>query len=248
VSASDGNTGNWTRAQRLIVADIPIYLIAASLLAFCVALFVAYDIAMGVGGIQSNFRLYAVSAAAMLVVDMTLLLARHKPASPIAFLIGTFRRRVRDPLFVARLPLFAIAVVFMPFFSQLKSMIPLFNAFQWDPAFIAWDRALFVGFDAWQVLQPVFGYPQITALLAVLYHAWMLLIYVGTLLLLFHPAATSVARQYFLGFILIWTLIGGGWRRCSPRWDPASSARSSAIRRSTRRWPTFAPRTSRFPS
>jgi len=207
---NSGNIGVWPHVRRLILADLPIHVIAAGLLAFCVALFLAFDVTVGPGGILSNFRLYAVAGGAMLTVDMTWLLVRHKPASPIAFLVTSYRRRARDPLFAARLPLLAIAIVFMPFFSQLKSMIPLFNAFRWDPAFIAWDRALFFGFDGWQVLQPVLGYPPITALLAVLYHAWILLIYIGTLLILFHPAATLVARRYFLGFILIWTLIGGG--------------------------------------
>ena len=146
----------------------------------------------------------------MLLVEMVWLLARTRPASPTTFLASTYARRARDPRILGRLPLLAIAIVFMPFFSKLKSMIPLFNAFRWDPAFIAWDRALFLGLDGWEVLQPMLGYPPITALLAVLYHAWMLLIYVGTLLILFHPAAAPVARRYFLGFILIWTLVGGG--------------------------------------
>jgi hypothetical protein len=192
------------------VADLPIYAIAAGLLAFCGALFAAYEVEVGPGGILSNFRLYAIAAAAMLTVDLIGLLVRHRPASPIAFLASTYARRVRDPLFLGRLPLLAITVVFMPFFSKLKSMIPLFNSFHWDRAFIAWDRALFFGLDGWQILQPALGYPPVTALLAVLYHAWLLLIYVGTLLILFHPAAASVARRYFLSFILIWTLIGGG--------------------------------------
>lgn len=210
MAAGGGTIGTWPRVQRLILADLPIYAIAAALLGFCAALFVAYEVEVGPGGILSNFRLYAIAAAAMLTVDMTWLLVRHRPASPTAFLAATYGRRVRDPMFLGRLPLLAIAVVFMPFFSKLKSMIPLFNSFHWDPAFVAWDRALFFGFDAWQVLQPALGHPPITALLAVLYHAWLLLIYVGTLLILFHPAAAAVARRYFLGFVLIWTLIGGG--------------------------------------
>ena len=111
------------------------------------------------------------------------------------------------------LPLLAIAIIFMPFFSKLKSMIPLFNSYSWDHAFIAWDRAIFFGYDAWQVLQPVFGYPVITALMAALYHVWMLLIYMGTLFFIFYPAADRVRRHYMLGFVLIWTLVGGAMAR-----------------------------------
>ena len=89
-------------------------------------------------------------------------------------------------------------------------MIPLFNDFTWDPVFKAWDRTLFLGHDAADVLQPVLGYPLVTSALAFLYHAWILLIYVGVLFFLFYRAARPVTRQYFLSFVLIWTVIGAG--------------------------------------
>ena len=209
MSANGGTIGKWPRMQALIVADIPIYFVAAALLAFCFAIFAAYDISVGPRLIAVNARLYAVAGFAMALVDVIWLLWRNKPASPTAFLIATYRRRVTDPAVLARLPLLAIAIVFMPFFSKMKSMIPLFNDFTWDSEFVAWDRTLFLGHDAWEVLQPVFGFPVVTAALAGLYHLWMLLIYMGTLFFVFHPSATKAVRQYFLGFILIWTVIGG---------------------------------------
>jgi hypothetical protein len=107
VSANGGNSesiGTRPHVRRLILADLPIFVIAAGLLAFCVALFLAFDVAMGPAGILSNFRLYAVAAGAMLTVDMTWLLVRHKPAAPTAFLVTTYLRRAGDPLFAARLP------------------------------------------------------------------------------------------------------------------------------------------------
>ena len=209
MSANGENTGKWPRIQGLMLADIPIYLVAGVLLAFCLAIFAAYDIGVGPALIAANARLYAVAGFAMAVIDVIWLLSRNRPAAPTAFLIATWRRRATDPAVLARLPLFAIAIVFMPFFSKMKSMIPLFNDFAWDPAFIAWDRTLFLGRDAWEVLQPLLGYPVVTMTMAGLYHAWMLLIYMGTLFFLFHPAAARAVRQYFLGFILIWTVIGG---------------------------------------
>jgi hypothetical protein len=210
VSANGGNIGSWPQVHRLVLADVPIYLVAAALLAVCLAIFAANDIGVGVLSIVANARVYALAGFAMVVLDVVRLLWRNRPAAPAAFLLQTWRRRIAEPAVLARLPLLAIAIVFMPFFSKMKSMIPLFNPFEWDPAFIAWDRALLLGHDAWEVLQPVFGYPLVTAALAALYHAWLLLIYMGTLFFVFHPSATAVVRQYFLGFILIWTVIGGG--------------------------------------
>ena len=192
-----------------LVADLPIHVVALLLLSGCILLFASYGLGVGPELIATNARLYVTAAFAMLVADMIFLLIRNKPDRPTRFLLDTYTARLRGPDFVARLPLLAIAIVFMPFFSKLKSMIPLFNTYSWDHAFIAWDRAIFFGYDAWQVLQPVFGYPVISAVMAWLYHAWMLLIYIGTLFFIFYPAAGPVRRHYMLGFVLIWTLVGG---------------------------------------
>lgn len=192
-----------------MVADLPIHVVALLLMGGCLVLFASYDLGVGPELIATNARLYATAAFAMLVIDVVSLLIRNKPDRPTRFLIDTYIARIRGPQFLTRLPLLAIAIIFMPFFSKLKSMIPLFNSYSWDHAFIAWDRAIFFGYDAWQVLQPVFGYPVITALMAALYHVWMLLIYMGTLFFIFYPAADRVRRHYMLGFVLIWTLVGG---------------------------------------
>src|SRR5690606_29521537 len=209
MSGGGQDFGKQPRTQALILAAAPIYAVAVVLLGFCLAIFASYRISFSPVLIMANARLYAVSCFAIAVADTIWLLWRNRPLAPTAFLIRVWRQRLANPAVRARLPLFAIAVAFMPFFSKMKSMIPLFNDFKWDSVFIAWDRTLFFGHDAWEVLQPVFGYPLVTAAMAGLYHVWMLLIYMGTLFFLFHPSAANAVRQYFLGFILIWTLIGG---------------------------------------
>ena len=193
-----------------LVRDVPVFLLAGALFALCFTIISANGFSVGFGAIASNARLYLLAALAMAVVDLLMALARHRPARPMPFLAHVWRERLADPRMLAGFPALMLVIVFMPFFSKLKTMIPLFNAFSWDTAFIAWDRALFFGYDAWQVLQPVFGYSVVTAGLAVLYHAWMLLIYVGTLYFLFARAAAPVRRQYLAGFFLIWTVIGAG--------------------------------------
>lgn len=197
------------RVIALVAADLPIYGAALSLLAVCMAIFTAWSITIDPDAILANGRLYLAAAWALLVVDSGALLARNRPARPARLLFDTYRARLSDPRVIASLPMLATVVVFMPFFSKLKSMIPLFNDFGWDATFIAWDRAIFLGRDAWEVFQPALGYPLVTAILAFLYHAWMLLIYVGTLVLLFYRSAVRARRQYLLGFFLIWTVIGG---------------------------------------
>jgi hypothetical protein len=193
---TDTDQKSWHDLARLIAADVPIYLIAGALLAGCFALFWSFDIGRtGAEDIPSNARLYFAAALAMAFADLVWQLLRHRPPAPTQFLVGIYRARLADPRALARLPLLAITIAFMPFFSTLKSMIPLFNDFAWDPVFIAWDRALFFGHDAADALQPLVGYPLITSLLAVLYHAWIMLIYVGVLFFLFYRAAGPVTRQ-----------------------------------------------------
>jgi hypothetical protein len=192
-----------------LLRDLPVHLLAALLFALCAMLFAAYGRAVSVEPILANAQLYLAGAIALLLFDTVASLARHRPAGPARFLIDRYRARLRDPRTFASLMALVVLTAFMPFFSRLKSMIPLFNEFGWDAAFIAWDRALFFGLDAWQVLQPVLGHPPITAALAFLYHAWILLIYLGTLYVLFYRAAEPVRRQYLVSFLLIWTVIGG---------------------------------------
>lgn len=207
----DTDRKSWHDLQRLLAGDVPIYFIAGALLAFSFGLFWAYEVGRtGVEGIPRNAQLYLTAGLAMLFADLVWQLVRHRPAAPTQFLLARYRAQLTQPEALAGLPLLAIAVAFMPFFSTLKSMIPLFNDFTWDPVFIAWDRTLFFGHHAADVLQPLLGYPPVTALLAVLYHAWIMLIYVGVLFFLLYRAAAPVRRQYFLCFVLIWTVIGGG--------------------------------------
>ncbi|NVE94423.1 phosphatase PAP2 family protein [Altererythrobacter lutimaris] len=200
---------NAQRMPGMLLRDAPVYAVSIALFVFCLGLFASYGIGIGPDLIIANSRLYMLSAFALLVIDAALLLFRNRPDGPTKFLVETYRQRLSNLRFLISVPAFAIVIIFMPFFSKLKSMIPLFNDFTWDPAFVAWDRAIFFGYDAWELLQPIFGYPLITAGMAVLYHAWTLLIYAGTLFFLFYSAGQSIRREYLVGFFLIWTIIGG---------------------------------------
>src|SRR3546814_730161 len=116
VSALEGSRNPWQRVIALLVADVPLFLVTAALLAFCLPLLAAYDISVGPSSMLTNVRLYGAAIAGLFVVDLSWRLIRHRPRSPTAFLFDHYRACVRDPYWVARLPLMAIAIVFMPFF------------------------------------------------------------------------------------------------------------------------------------
>ncbi len=58
-------------------------------------------------------------------------------------------------------------------------------------------------------MQPVLGYPVVTAFLAFLYHLWFLLLYPGVMFFVFAKMDSQLRRQFFLTYMLSWALIGG---------------------------------------
>jgi hypothetical protein len=195
-------------ADRL-VGELPVLGIALALFAGWLAVMAAKGVYFGPEIVLLNFQLYLISAVGMLALHAGWMLWKHRPESPSRWLREHYGAPDKRALLVAGLPMLVMLGSFMPFFSKMKAMIPLFNQYTWDATFIAWDRALFFGHDAWEVLQPVLGYPAITAFLALLYQVWLLLIYPGCLFFAFCVADADVRRRFFLGFVLSWTLVGG---------------------------------------
>ena len=191
------------------LGELPVFVIAAVLLVLCLGLMARKGIYFGPELILANGQIYVVSAVLMLALDAGWRLWKDRPDSPVAHLKAAYSRPDRVARLIGGLPMLLLLASFMPFFSKMKAMIPLFTDYTWDAAFIAWDRALFFGYDGWQVLQPIFGYPVITAFMALLYQLWFLLIYPGCLFFLFYRVNSTLRRRFFLGFILSWTLIGG---------------------------------------
>lgn len=192
-----------------ITGDIPFLAAAAVLFGACALALGQHGIFPDPAAILTNARLYLLSAMAIGVIIAVRLLWKHRPDQPTAF----FRKQLAQPhttkAALAGLPTLFVLIAMMPFFSTMKAAIPLFNAYSWDETFIAWDRALFGGYDAWEVLQPVLGYPVITAAMALLYQLWFLLLYPGCLLFAFARIDESVRRQFFLTYLLSWTVVGG---------------------------------------
>jgi len=189
--------------------EIPVYLASLIPVALCIALLSTKGIYPDAFPIWVNARLFFVSVTAMLCIDATVQLIRHKPNSPIEHLKLRYTSSAVRTGFITALPLLIMSIAIIPFFSKMKAAIPLFNPYSWDATFIAWDQAIFFGNDAWEVLQPVLGFPIVTAFLAVLYHLWMLLLYPGCLFFLYANIDEKLRRQFFLSYSLSWSAIGG---------------------------------------
>ncbi|NMW31059.1 hypothetical protein HKD42_03185 [Altererythrobacter sp. RZ02] len=191
------------------LGEVPVYTVALCLFALCIGLLASRGIYPDIAPIAANAHLYFLSILGIAAIDMGAVLIRQRPDDPAAFLKAHYVSRQSKLLALGGIPSLAILILLMPFFSKMKAAIPLFNNYTWDETFIAWDRALFGGYDAWEVLQPVLGFPIITAALAFLYQVWFLLLYPGCLFFAFARIAPTLRRQFFLTYVLSWTVIGG---------------------------------------
>ncbi|MEM7667104.1 MAG: phosphatase PAP2 family protein [Pseudomonadota bacterium] len=191
------------------LSEAPIYVFGLTLMALCVGLLVSRGINPSLSGVIENARIFGLFTLILITFDAAWQLNRNRPDSPTAFLKERYTAKPLVRAVLGGLPLLAVAIFILPFFSKMKSAIPLFNEFTWDRAFIEWDRAIFFGYDAWEVLQPVLGYPIVTAFLALLYHLWFLLLYPGVMFFAFWRVDHQLRRQFFMTYMLSWALIGG---------------------------------------
>lgn len=191
-------------------ADAPVLLVTLALFGICALALSFKGKTYNPEMIGLNAQLYIAAIAALLVPHAAWQMVRERPDSPLRFL----RQRYLAPgpyrtHLLGGLPTLAVLISLLPFFSAMKSTIPVFHDYNWDATFIAADRALFLGRDPWRVLQPVLGFPLITAALALCYHLWLLINYMGCAYLLFARIDSTVRRRFFLCFTLSWSLIGG---------------------------------------
>jgi hypothetical protein len=191
------------------LGEVPIYVSGLFMLAICVGLLMAHNVNPTLGGVIENARIFALFTVVLFVFDSAWQLNRHRPQSPIAFLRARYSDRGLWQNILAGFPLLLMAIAILPFFSKMKAAIPLFNDYVWDDAFIRWDQAIFFGYDAWEVMQPVLGFPIVTAFLALLYHLWFLLLYPGVMFFVFGRVEGQLRRQFFLTYMLSWVLVGG---------------------------------------
>jgi hypothetical protein len=208
-SGSMDRTATPDRIVQRWLGEVPILVIGCTLMALCLSLLATHGVNPGIGGVLANAQIFAMFFIVLVCWDAGRELFRHRPDSPVAHLRARYTSPAFKKIAFAGIPMLGVAIVLLPYFSKMKSAIPLFNDYTWDTAFAQWDRAIFFGNDAWQVLQPVLGYPIITAFLALLYQLWFLLLYPGVMFFAFARIDSQVRRQFFLSYVLSWTLIGG---------------------------------------
>ena len=98
---------------------------------------------------------------------------------------------------------------FISLFTVFKTLIPVINPYAWDPQFAQWDRWMHGGVDPWRLLQPILGAPWISSGINFFYHMWIFVLYGILLWQAFSVRDPRLRMQFFLTFVLVWSLLGG---------------------------------------
>ena len=96
--------------------------------------------------------------------------------------------------------------VLMGAFGTFKMLLPLSRDFNWDGAFAAADRILFMGWQPWQLTHALFGGPIATNIIDFIYALWVPTLFVAVALAAVAPRLDRA--RFFLAFGASWILIG----------------------------------------
>ena len=132
-----------------------------------------------------------------------------RPRRLIRYLVTDFRQHIFSWENIKRtiVPLVAY-LIFIGSFTSMKSLIPVFNSYYWDPFFFEMDRNLHFGSDPWLITHRLFGHPWSTFWINFLYNAWMPIMWGVLYWQLFSLRDPRLRMQFFYTYFLSWTIIG----------------------------------------
>ncbi len=189
------------------------WFIAAAILYLLIgfALGAAYDQRISLGMYSGiHIVLYGNFLFAVIVWRMARQLYRRRPANPLRFVWADLTREFITPwrIFHA-LPALILLPLVLSMISSLKKMIPLIAPFSWDPVLAEFDSVLHGGYQPWELLQPLFGYPLVTYVFSVAYSVpWLMLVLLMQFWLTFSVSPRRM--RFLLTYLLCWTLLGTG--------------------------------------
>ncbi len=193
------------RAHALFIALITVYVLAELYLPAIVGVPTPFEPVFSYDFFASMSGLTIAIPACLYVLYVMIFV---RPPRLVAHLAGEFRRFATARRIAMVLPVFLLFPFFGSAFSFFRIYIPSFEPFGWDPTFAEWDRLLHGGRYPWEWLQPVLGYPYVTAAINGVYHLWFAVMF-GVIL--WQMGSLSMPRQrmqFFLTFVLLWALIG----------------------------------------
>lgn len=118
-------------------------------------------------------------------------------------------RSVRERLPVA-LPVMIFLPLFMSSFTAFKVLIPVNNPYTWDATFAALDAFIHGGVQPWRLTHALIDGPQGTYYVNFIYNAWFFTMFAVINWMAFSRSNPRLRMQFFLAFIMTWSLLGSG--------------------------------------
>lgn len=191
------------RMNRSVVLIIVGYILSA----FALGKWAGFDLSLR---LYSGLWLLACAVTFMaVVIPISLLqLYRVRPAGPIRFLGNLLANDLRIvERGIIALPCILLFPVFTSAYTSVKSAITLLRPFYLDPLFARWDSILHGG-HAWELIQPVVGFPVVTFGLNVAYNLWFFVAWIIFALVTVMTGDRRLREQYLLAFSACWILLG----------------------------------------
>lgn len=115
---------------------------------------------------------------------------------------------VKKDHLINAIPVFIAMFIFLSLFSNMKGLISYYGTYSWDPIFVELDRNIHFGKDPWRWLQPILGYPLVTAAINFLYNIWLPLMVFFLYWQIFSQKHPLLRLQFFYTFVLTWGING----------------------------------------
>ena len=188
------------RENAVVLGLIAIYI------GICLALAAHFDFALKMKP-WFNLWLFGVFYFLLAAGRVLWLFASERPESPLRLLAELPCRWRLGERFIIGAPLLAAAAVFLPVFSSMKTAIPAMAPYTWDPLFARMDAWLHGG-QAWELMQPLIGYPIASFVINVLYHLWLPAFYMTLCAVAVWVERPQLRRRFLIAFVLCWALVG----------------------------------------
>jgi hypothetical protein len=134
-----------------------------------------------------------------------------RPKKLIKYIFKDLRiNYVKKERLLNALPIFLYLPLFMSAFTAFKTIIPIMNPFSWDLTLAKMDAMIHGGYQAWQLLQPIFGYPLLTSIINFFYNLWLFIMFGVLYWQAFSLRDPKLRMQFFLSFVISWAVLGTG--------------------------------------
>jgi hypothetical protein len=202
----------WIPAFREALSDTaPIWGVLGVYLALAVATAYLLDVAFVarvVAFLPFVVGLVEVSLALGVVVVVGRIALVERSGRPLHRLWQELRRYAQPQIAARAALLIAAASALQVIYSFFKPQISRFGPYRWDAFFATADRMIFFGHHPWELLWPLLGHAPVIFALNLLYNFWFFWMLLVWVLVAFAQRHRAENTQYFLAYVLMWT-IGG---------------------------------------